>query len=83
MAKNSFLDYYKTVLEKVSFDSRLVAKEYGKAKELLQESERKELDDWVKRAGLATCLSHAIPREHRTKLHGTPNPSISQTLATA
>ncbi|GAB3219825.1 hypothetical protein J0A67_05025 [Algoriphagus aestuariicola] len=83
MAKNSFLDYYKTVLEKVSFDSRLVAKEYGKAKELLQESERKELDDWVKRAGLATCLSHARPKEHQIKLRGKENPSISQTLATA
>ncbi|PZX55347.1 hypothetical protein LV84_02485 [Algoriphagus ratkowskyi] len=52
MDKSSFLNYYKTILEKVSFDNRLLEKEYKKAKELLEGPEAKDLDYWVKRQGL-------------------------------
>jgi hypothetical protein len=57
MGNNSLLRYYKTILEKVSFDSRLVAKEYRKAKQLLQNEEAQELDNWMKSTGLIQKLS--------------------------
>ncbi|TXE11421.1 hypothetical protein [Algoriphagus aquimarinus] len=52
MDKSSFLNYYKTILEKVSFDKRLLEKEYKKAKELLEGPEARDLDYWVKSQGL-------------------------------
>ncbi len=52
MDKSSFLNYYKTILEKVSFDKRLLKKEYKKAKELLEGPEARDLDYWVKSKGL-------------------------------
>ena len=54
MNKSSFLDYYKTILEKVSFDQKLLEKEYKKAKQLLKVSEVRELDYWMHHKGLAT-----------------------------
>ncbi|MBN7811854.1 hypothetical protein J0A68_12925 [Algoriphagus sp. H41] len=65
MAKNTFLEYYKTILEKVSFDGGLVAKEYRKAKELLQESEQRELDQWLKSTGLVSYLRPVTPQMHQ------------------
>ncbi|SFU02081.1 hypothetical protein SAMN04489724_3361 [Algoriphagus locisalis] len=56
MNKNSFLDYYKTILEKVSFDRRLFSKEYSKAKQMLGASESRELDYWLKSKGLTQQL---------------------------
>ena len=52
MEKGSFLNYYKTILEKVSFDTRLLQKEYKKAKSLLDGSESQELDYWLNSSGL-------------------------------
>jgi len=52
MDKNSFLNYYKTILEKVSFDQRLLKKEYSKAVKLLGDPEAKDLDFWLKSKGL-------------------------------
>ena len=52
MKKGSFLNYYKTILEKVSFDIRLLEKEYKKAKAILDGSESKELDYWLNHSGL-------------------------------
>jgi len=52
MDKSSFLNYYKTILEKVSFDKRLLEKEYKKAKELLEGPEARDLDYWVQSKGL-------------------------------
>jgi hypothetical protein len=57
MGKNSFLSYYKTILEKVSFDHRLVEKEYHKAKKLLTSREIQELDNWMKKTGMIHNIS--------------------------
>ncbi len=57
MRTNSFLNYYKTILEKVSFDNRLVEKEYRKAKQLLNSYEAEELDDWMESTGLINKIS--------------------------
>ena len=65
MGKNSFLDYYKTILEKVSFDQQLVEKEYRKAKQLLEESEAQELDNWLKSKGLVHTLASVHFEETR------------------
>ena len=52
----SFLDYYKYVLEKVSFDPHLFIKEYKKAKRVLEKHEEKQLLDWIKERGLNADL---------------------------
>lgn len=44
----SYLDYYKTVLQKVSFDGNLFYKEYRKAINSLSAEEAALLKDWVK-----------------------------------
>ncbi len=46
--KTSFLDYYKVILQKVSFDRKLFKKEYRKAIETLQESEAGILKRWIR-----------------------------------
>ncbi|MDF9799027.1 hypothetical protein OKW21_004290 [Catalinimonas alkaloidigena] len=50
--KTSFLDYYKMILEKVSFDRQLLAKEYRKALNMLHTHEAQQLDQWMKDKGL-------------------------------
>jgi len=46
--RNSYLDYYKTILEKVSFDGRLFNKEYLKARNSLCAEEVASLDEWIR-----------------------------------
>lgn len=46
-SSKSFLEFYKTVLEKVNFDQQLFWKEYHKAMKYLNESEAKSLMLWV------------------------------------
>jgi hypothetical protein len=48
----TFLEYYKNVLDKVSFDPRLFSKEYYKALRMLQSNEVNELNDWLRSRGL-------------------------------
>lgn len=50
--KTSFLDYYKIILEKVSFDRQLLAKEHRKALNILHAHEARQLDQWMKAKGL-------------------------------
>lgn len=50
--KTTFLEYYKNVLDKVSFDPRLFIKEYYKALRMLQSNEINELNDWLRSRGL-------------------------------
>lgn len=45
--KSSFLNLYKTVLDRVSFDVRLFHKEYEKALSFLNRRERQELNSWI------------------------------------
>jgi len=53
----SFLEYYKMILEKVSFDRALFIKEYGKALKRVQPSEVEKLKAWVSAKGLVTLPS--------------------------
>jgi len=43
----SMLEYSKTILEKVSFDSKLFEKELLKALKMLMPNDRQELQTWV------------------------------------
>lgn len=43
----SYLQFYKYVLERVKFDSKLFRKEYNKAIKYLNQDERKDLDHWI------------------------------------
>lgn len=54
--KRSFLDYYKIILDKVSFDHTLLRKEYRKATHHLEESEVEHLNSWLKSRGLQPVL---------------------------
>jgi hypothetical protein len=45
--RTSFLDYYKLILDKVSFDQELFRKEYHKARKGLMDHERDELNQWL------------------------------------
>lgn len=46
--KQTTLEYYKFILERVSFDALLFEKEFRKALSNLPESEAGELKQWVK-----------------------------------
>lgn len=46
--KNSFLSYYKTILEKVSFHPRIFRKELKKAFSTLSTEERSQLKQWIR-----------------------------------
>lgn len=46
--KNSFLSYYKMVLEKVSFHPRIFRKELKKAFTMLSVEERDQLKQWIR-----------------------------------
>lgn len=54
--KNTFLDYYKMILDKVSFDGDLLAKEYAKALNILNQDEARTLEHWVKSRGFKTAM---------------------------
>jgi hypothetical protein len=47
----SFLDYYKIILDKVSFDPVLFQKEYQKAKRNLRTDEIRDLNWWLQSRG--------------------------------
>ena len=50
--KTGFLDYYKMILDKVSFDPHLFDKEYKKALRHLTAHEAGDLNDWLKSRNL-------------------------------
>jgi len=50
--KTTFLDYYKMILEKVSFSKELLIKEYQKALRTLEPKEAGDLNHWIKMNGL-------------------------------
>lgn len=60
MKNTSFLDYYKTILEKVSFDSYLLTKEYRKALNTIHPSEIKEFEQWMKSKKLDNKLCEIL-----------------------
>lgn len=55
--KKTFLDYYKEILEKVSFDPHLLNKEYQKAINTLNTSEIQQFDKWLYESGLRTSIA--------------------------
>lgn len=56
MERKSFLDYYKLILEKVSFDDLLFRKEYEKALQTIHPSEHSKLDQWMVSKGYSPQL---------------------------
>lgn len=54
--KLSFLEYYKIILSKVSFDKQLMRREYHKAKVTLQPEELLELKRWLVCSGLIKSM---------------------------
>ena len=56
--KMSYLDYYKTILKKVSFNKQLFHKELNKALRYLGEDERESLLVWIKTSGFEAELHH-------------------------
>ncbi|WP_154854245.1 hypothetical protein [Cyclobacterium xiamenense] len=52
MMRTSYLDYYKMILEKVSFDYGLVKKELHKANQVLTGEEQSRLRKWMLQNGL-------------------------------
>lgn len=60
MMNTSFLDYYKMILDKVSFDPNLFLKEYNKAIRSLHNHEIGDLNRWLQANGL-----HAKMHGHR------------------
>ena len=53
----SFLEYYKLILEKVSFSQELFAKEYRKARRSLSSDEVKKLEGWLTSRGFDRLLT--------------------------
>lgn len=45
--KRSFLEYYKVVLKKVSFDRKLFMKEYAKALNTIDQNEHQHFREWL------------------------------------
>ena len=64
--RTSFLDYYKLILDKVSFDQDLFRKEYQKAKKGLMDHERDELNQWVLDRGYPSLL---YTENHQIEMH--------------
>lgn len=50
--KTTFLEYYKVILEKVSFDQSIFKREYHKARGILKQEELKKLNKWLSKNGL-------------------------------
>ncbi|MEX2567719.1 MAG: hypothetical protein WD431_17360 [Cyclobacteriaceae bacterium] len=50
--RTSYLDYYKLILEKVSFDYSLFKKELNKANQILTQEEKSNLKRWINENGL-------------------------------
>jgi hypothetical protein len=61
----SFLDYYKMILDKVSFDSNLLTKEYQKATRSLHSHEIGDLNSWLRSKGLQTIISDQVKSVHQ------------------
>lgn len=56
MKQTSFLNYYQTILAKVSFDPALLKKEYNKALNILHPDEQTSLKKWVAENGLDQAM---------------------------
>ena len=59
-----FLDYYKMILDRVSFYPELFIKEYKKAKRHLDASEVEKFNRWIDERGFQVILNE--PVENKT-----------------
>jgi len=58
--KTKWLDYYKMILHKVSFDANLFFKEYQKAVKSLQSNDEiGRLENWLRETGLHTMVAQS------------------------
>ncbi len=62
LMKTSFLDYYKMVLEKVSFDPQLFNKEYQKAVQVLDHEEKQQFHQWMEDRGYSIPTGYEFHR---------------------
>jgi hypothetical protein len=63
----TFIDYYKIVLDRVSFNPELFAKEYKKAKRDLHTSEIGDLNSWIRSKGLQEMVSEPTRQSGQNK----------------
>ena len=70
----TYLDYYKTILKKVSFDRHLFHKEYRKAISDLNTQEIEDLNKWVQSTGFHNILADQIDSQlgHDNKIRSFP-----------
>ncbi len=61
--KKTFLEYYKEILEKVSFDPHLLNKEYHKALDSLTHAEARQFEKWAQEKGLTSLLGLPKPQD--------------------
>jgi hypothetical protein len=61
-----FLDYYKMILDRVSFYPELFVKEYRKAKRHLQPSDVDDLHRWMNERGFQVLLTDQVGERART-----------------
>ena len=58
-----FLDYYKMILERVSFHPQLFVKEYEKANRHLHAAEVGDLNRWINARGFQVLLNERVKQE--------------------
>lgn len=63
--KKTFLDYYKEILQKVSFDPHLLNKEYQKAIKTMSHAEARQFEKWAQEKGLSSLPA---PAKSKNKL---------------
>ncbi|WP_114749137.1 hypothetical protein [Pleomorphovibrio marinus] len=56
--KKSYLDYYKEILVKVSFNHGLFSKELKKAQQQLNPIEKQKLYNWLEMEGMITHIPY-------------------------
>lgn len=62
-SKRSWSQYYKFILERVGFDSKLLLKEYKKALAVMHPSEVGEFQQWMITSGLRQKLKISIKNQ--------------------
>lgn len=66
--KTSYLDYYKMLLDKISFDRQLLMKEYKKAQNILKAEEKSALKEWALNQGLHPGVLTTDPQRRSDKM---------------
>jgi hypothetical protein len=61
--RTTFLDYYKMILDKVSFNPNLLTKEYQKAVRTLKADEVGDLNSWLMSRGIQSFSSDPAKRQ--------------------